>query len=145
MTIPHPRTYAITLHQPWAWAVIYGGKDIENRSRAMGPCELLIHAGQTYDPGAEEVVLRNTGRKRLPKLAKVGGLILGRVRLVEAIYSPSKEYAEALGPWAEPGFWNWRLVAPQRADPPISCRGYPSLWYPPTGWEESFTRRRRAS
>ena len=141
MTIPHPRTYAITLHQPWAWAVIYGGKNIENRSRAMGPCELLIHAGRVFDEKAVPFILETTGRKRLPPLATAHGLIIGRVRLVEATYGDSR----SLGPWAEEGFWNWRLVAPQRADPPISCRGYPSLWYPPPRWEESFTRRRRAS
>jgi hypothetical protein len=143
MTIPHSRTYAITLHQPWAWAVIFGGKNIENRSRAIGPCELLIHAGKTYDPEGEEIVLRNTGRKRLPPLARTGGLILGRVRLVEAFYTPGTASPDAIEPWAEAGCWNHRLVAPQRADPMIECRGYPSLWYPPQGWEKSFNRRAR--
>lgn len=141
MTIPHPRTYALTLHQPWAWAVIYGGKDIENRSRAVGPCNLLIHAGRHYDEEAAEVVLRITGRKRLPPLARRGGLIIGHVTLVEATFGN----ADKLGPWAEKGYWNWRLVNPVRANPAISCRGYPSLWYPPEGWEKSFTRRRMAS
>jgi hypothetical protein len=37
---------ALTMRQPWAWATIYGGKDVENRRRRTayrGP--LLIHAG----------------------------------------------------------------------------------------------------
>jgi hypothetical protein len=26
-----PTVKALTIRQPWAWAVIYGGKDVENR------------------------------------------------------------------------------------------------------------------
>lgn len=38
---------ALTLRQPWAWMVVYGGKTIENRrwnTRFRGP--FLIHAGK---------------------------------------------------------------------------------------------------
>lgn len=40
---------AITVRQPWAWAIMHGGKDIENRSRNIagkyrGP--VVIHAGK---------------------------------------------------------------------------------------------------
>lgn len=39
---------AITVRQPWAWAIVHGGKDVENRSRNIagsyrGP--VAIHAG----------------------------------------------------------------------------------------------------
>lgn len=39
---------AITVRQPWAWAIMHGGKDVENRSRNIavgyrGP--VVIHAG----------------------------------------------------------------------------------------------------
>ncbi|RUM42256.1 MAG: hypothetical protein DSY80_07435 [Desulfocapsa sp.] len=35
MKAPH---YALSVRQPWAWAIIHGGKDIENRSwSARGP------------------------------------------------------------------------------------------------------------
>lgn len=42
---------AITVRQPWAWAIIHGGKNVENRSRNIagsyrGP--VAIHAGKTY-------------------------------------------------------------------------------------------------
>jgi hypothetical protein len=42
---------ALTIRQPWAWATIYGGKDVENRrwrTAYRGP--LLIHSGQNPDP-----------------------------------------------------------------------------------------------
>ncbi len=46
---------AITVRQPWAWAIIHGGKDIENRSRNIagsyrGP--VAIHAALNVDGGA---------------------------------------------------------------------------------------------
>jgi hypothetical protein len=45
---------AITVRQPWAWAIIYGAKDVENRAQTWsyrGP--LAIHAGTTWSPQGE--------------------------------------------------------------------------------------------
>lgn len=45
---------AITVKQPWAWAIAHGGKNIENRSRPVayrGP--LLIHAGVAWSSRGE--------------------------------------------------------------------------------------------
>lgn len=44
----------LTVRQPWAWAIIHGGKDVENRTRNIagdyrGP--VAIHAGRVpFDP-----------------------------------------------------------------------------------------------
>lgn len=45
----------LTVRQPWAWAIIHGGKDVENRPRNIaggyrGP--VAIHAGLAYDRDA---------------------------------------------------------------------------------------------
>ena len=41
------------MRPPWAWATIYGGKDVENRSwRTAYRGPLLIHASLHPDPGA---------------------------------------------------------------------------------------------
>jgi len=45
----------LTVRQPWAWAIIHGGKDVENRVRNIaggyrGP--VAIHAGLTLDESA---------------------------------------------------------------------------------------------
>jgi hypothetical protein len=40
---------ALTVQQPWAWAIVHGGKDVENRTQAWsyrGP--LAIHAGARW-------------------------------------------------------------------------------------------------
>lgn len=44
-------TIALSVRQPWAWAIVEGGKDIENRSAAavrhgMRPGRIAIHAAR---------------------------------------------------------------------------------------------------
>jgi len=47
-----PPSIALSVRQPWAWAIIYAGKDIENRSSyaitkgEMEPKRIAIHAAQ---------------------------------------------------------------------------------------------------
>jgi hypothetical protein len=48
---------ALSIQQPWAWLIVNGFKNIENRSWATsqrGP--VLIHAGQTLDRDAAEAL-----------------------------------------------------------------------------------------
>ena len=52
---------AITVRQPWAWAIVHGGKTIENRALAWsyrGP--LAIHAGLRWSErgGADTRVIQ---------------------------------------------------------------------------------------
>ena len=47
----------LTVKQPWAWAIIHGGKDVENRVRNLagdyrGP--VAIHAGLGFDQSADD-------------------------------------------------------------------------------------------
>ena len=44
----------LTVRQPWAWAIIHGGKDVENRLRSLGPYRgpVAIHAAQQLAPEA---------------------------------------------------------------------------------------------
>jgi hypothetical protein len=46
---------ALTVRQPWAWAIVHGGKDVENRTRNLagsyrGP--VAIHAALRTTPDA---------------------------------------------------------------------------------------------
>ena len=48
---------ALSIRQPWAWAILYAGKDVENRSWSThhrGP--VLIHAGVAFDGPAGEAL-----------------------------------------------------------------------------------------
>lgn len=51
---------ALTVQQPWAWAIVHGGKDVENRTQAWsyrGP--LAIHAGaRVSQRGVDHELLR---------------------------------------------------------------------------------------
>jgi hypothetical protein len=53
---------AITVRQPWAWAILYGGKDVENRVRsapwtsAIGET-LAIHAAKQASPDWDDDLL----------------------------------------------------------------------------------------
>lgn len=41
---------SISIRQPWAWAIIHGGKDIENRTwHTNYTGTILIHAGKKFD------------------------------------------------------------------------------------------------
>ena len=52
---------ALTVQQPWAWAIVHGGKDVENRTRNLagsyrGP--VAIHAGmQVSQDGVDHELL----------------------------------------------------------------------------------------
>lgn len=55
-TIP---TKALSIRQPWAWLIVNGYKDIENRSWLKRfPPRILVHAGQSVDLEAHSALLR---------------------------------------------------------------------------------------
>jgi len=126
-----PAVKALTIRQPWAWAVIYGGKDVENRRRRTsyrGP--LLIHAGMDADPdpGASSRLLWTMADPEAfgqPRAAwRAREAIIGVVHLADVLTdSPS--------PWAAVGSYHWVFEFPAAVDPFIPCRGRPGLWIPP--------------
>lgn len=86
----------LTVRQPWAWAIIHGGKDVENRPRNIagsyrGP--VAIHAGLRYDDGWASDALADAMNNHAgvwdepqPWRAQIGaasGAIIGVVDLVD--------------------------------------------------------------
>jgi hypothetical protein len=78
---------ALSIHQPWAWAILHAGKNVENRSwptRYRGP--LLIHASKnraTYDQEAKRDWEAIYGIA-LPRLEELTfGAVIGAVELVD--------------------------------------------------------------
>lgn len=145
---------ALTVQQPWAWAIIHGGKDVENRTQAWtyrGP--LAIHAGaRISERGLRAVPSIAAGEQLVdPDLireemhgALVTGAVIGVVDLVDAHH-----YAGS-GPaaidcceswWAEEQYdehgGKTRLdivhlvLENPRPVEPIPCRGALGLWTPP--------------
>ena len=114
----------LSVRQPWAWAIIHAGKDIENRTWSTeyrGP--LAIHAGKgctraEYETAAATIE-RITG-KRPPSLAELPrGYVVGMVELVDCIDGATME---TNSPWAcDDMVWWWvRNAKPCRA---IVARG----------------------
>ena len=95
---------ALTVKQPWAWAIINAGKDIENRSwitHYRG--RLYIHAGKRIDHAALPVVAALTDITLEPDQLETGGLI-GHVDLTAI--RPSESI------WAQPDQQHWHLANP---------------------------------
>lgn len=115
----------LTVRQPWAWAIICAGKDIENRSRRTnyrGP--LAIHVSKFSDWGEIAADARSVA-PLLPvkvltraELEPQLGHIIGVVDVIDClggcINSPS--------PWAMRGYYHW-VVANQRRVKPVPIVG----------------------
>lgn len=137
---------ALTLHQPWASAIIAGPKRIENRPWAP-PRELLgrrfwIHAGLTYD--VQGALFCEARGFRAIEAQTPRGVILGSVRL--AGYwtpgttgatrlvtgdggrpTPAQVDAALVGGWMF-GPFGWMLLDPKPLRTPVACRGLQKLW-----------------
>lgn len=106
---------ALSVRQPWAWAIFYAGKDIENRgwpTRHRGG--LIIHAAKTYDSSGHDLLVQRFGLT-IPTMDKLkfGGLI-GTVNLIDCV-------TESVSPWF---FGPYGFVMAERT--PITfvpCRG----------------------
>ena len=125
---------AITIHQPWAWAIVSGAKRVENRTwatRYRGP--LLIHAGKS----TRSLHCWPTGIDPPPSCEFVFGALLGTVDLVDCV--PLDDVADdpfAAGPWC------WVLESPQALALPIPYPGRQGLFVVP---EERIETRRLAA
>ena len=102
----------LTVRQPWAWAIIHGGKNVENRVRNLagdyrGP--VAIHVAQQEDEGAYSVpVLRDAlearyrtwspphgalARMRSEPAPKYLGRVIGVVDLVDVHHADDSDCA----------------------------------------------------
>lgn len=115
---------AISVRQPWAWLIVNGFKDIENRSwttRYRGT--VLIHAGQSRADFTTEVLDAIHARFGIvvPDALDIGGIV-GAVDIVDCVKThPSK--------WHKRGCDGWILARPRRlAFRP--CKGALSFFHP---------------
>jgi hypothetical protein len=116
----HP-VRAMTVWQPWADALAYLGKDIENRRRATTyRGTLYIHAGLRTDPVAYAQLL---GREDLPG---VTGAIIAVARLTGAHHG----CGGSCSAWAEPGAWHWHIRDAVALRTPVKVTGRQGLWIP---------------
>lgn len=131
----------LTVRQPWAWAIIHGGKDVENRSRNLagsyrGPIAVHV-AGKWADPPGLALDALNDAMAAWCDAApehtenddpwfKNVGRIIGVVNLID-VHEPSPGEGAVGGdtcsPWAEPDVWHLVLANPRPLAEPIPFKG----------------------
>jgi hypothetical protein len=116
---PEDQMKAISVQQPWAWAILHAGKDLENRQvrfKYRGP--LLIHA-----PLHLRAQDRMPPGVRQPKMDELPcGVVLDIVDLVDVVNHARSKW------WG--GKYALSLRNPRRLKKPIPCKGVRGLWTP---------------
>lgn len=146
-------TRALTVQQPWAFAIAEGLKDVENRTwNTHYRGALAIHTAQTVDHGVglarhdrqaavrfDEVGARNNlwdARHHLPsRINKPPHPTLALSAIIATVtLTGAHRYEPGCcdSPWAEQttGVWHWALAGAQILPQPIACRGRLGLWVP---------------
>lgn len=112
---------ALTVKQPWAWLIINGSKNIENRSWGPGKAlgwRIAIHAGLRIDHRGYELA-RRLGVDPPPLSEIERGAIVGTVVVTGVVES-------SLSPWFI-GPKGWELADPRPCEP-IPAKGRLGLW-----------------
>jgi hypothetical protein len=119
----------ISLHPIWAWAVLFAGKDVENRSWITDQRgRVLIHSSDQRVSLREE----RTQREELSFLSGIPrsvlpvtvarGALLGSIEIVDCV-------ANSSSPWAAVGKTHWVLREPRTLAKPIhGVKGEDKFW-----------------
>ena len=78
---------ALSIRQPWAWLIVHGYKNIENRTWSTDRRGwFYVHAGDKVDKAGYDEVKRNFPLIPMPPLTEMErGGIVGKVRLVDCV------------------------------------------------------------
>lgn len=147
--------YAITVQQPWAYAIMHMGKNVENRTRigtwrrAMGET-VAVHAGKRWSVRGAQMVPELAGRgwqqgwfdehvfTRMP-----AGAIIGTVDVVDVHHDQQSPTCPlACARWGESSYLDADgrtridiahlvLDNPRPLEQPIDCKGALGLWVVP--------------
>lgn len=131
----------LTLKQPWAWAILHAGKDVENRVQAFTHRgDLGIHAGLSWDPrGAANQMIRRAVWDAYGTTAPLDnhrawsavwhhGEIVGSVTLTDVHHANPRCCAS---PWAErhgDRITHLCVTDPTVYATPIPAQGMLGLW-----------------
>ena len=124
---------ALSIHQPWAWAILHAGKSIENRTwatRHRGP--LLIHASKSdasYKAQTGIDWLTTYGAELPPWEALPTGAIVGVVEVLDCVRASEAPTS----PWVK-GPWCWIFSNPKPFSVPVPCRGLQMLFEVAGDW-----------
>ena len=108
---------ALSIRQPYAWLVVHGIKDIENRSRRTHyRGKVLIHAPLNRDLLLGDSISGLSARAGigLPVTLRTGGIVG-----VAEIIACERDHGSA---WKDPSSWGW-VLANARPLPFHPCKG----------------------
>jgi hypothetical protein len=146
---------ALTIRQPWASAITFGDKRVENRTKPTTYRGLLaIHAGLTVDWDAAEKAWPAAGLAPYvfgaPRSAWTASLPLGAVIAVAELAGCHDDGAATClkphgrrgglvmcSPWARGFSWHWELGAVRPLGTPVPCKGALGLWRLPEDVEKA--------
>lgn len=132
---------ALTIRQPWCWAIARGWKNIENRSwttKYRGP--LAIHAAGRWDDEPEECLreVRDKARAQGAELPYAmgddaplcnTGLVLAVVDLVDiCTLNLTAPFTGCCGEWGVRDQAHWRLENVRVLPEPVPAKGRLGLW-----------------
>lgn len=107
---------AISIKQPWAWAILHAGKDVENRSWSTPfRGEIVIHATQM-----ELDVKFPVGVSPPSKSDMILGAAVGVAEIVDAVQRSSSKWFT--------GPYGFVLRNPRALPHPVSCKGNMGIW-----------------
>jgi hypothetical protein len=123
----------LTVRQPWAWAIIHGGKHVENRVRNIagdyrGP--LAIHAGLASDKDNEASRAHRAAHGSETETRLHFGAIIGVVNLW-AVHQHDGTQRFLCCPnapdkyqrWAQPDMWHLCFANPRALAKPLAWKG----------------------
>ena len=113
---------ALSVKQPWAWAIMHAGKDVENRRRRVNVRgTIAIHASASPPSEADFEELEELVGRPVPRTLPIG-CVLGTVEVKDCVEdSPSK--------WAQGGSFHWVLGDAKPLDKPIPAKGAVGFWH----------------
>lgn len=139
---------ALTVQQPWAWAILHGGKLVENRTWATKHRgELAVHAGARLSERGCQLLPDYLDRANPdalaaytdPSLELAYGAVLGTVDLI-GCHVAGEGCCDSL--WGEHAYdehrgrtrrdlFHWELDNVRPLAEPVPCRGALQLWTVP--------------
>ena len=114
---------ALSIRQPWAWLIVHGGKDIENRSwHTKFRGRFLVHAakGMTSDEFTQALLYCVDHGLTLPDRNDMQhGGIIGSVELVDSLDTSSSPWYKHTEPRSEhTSATSWLAKSAEAKDPP---------------------------
>lgn len=123
---------ALSVRQPWAWAITHGHKSIENRAWNTSHRGLLaIHASALWDGDDALGTVVDLANIHISDVRIPGrhlGAIVAVAELMGICTSSAEQRGCDCGPWAIGGQHHWRLANPRPVPEPVPCKGRLGLW-----------------